>query len=264
MMGIQGLRYQIMRNMSDVELQLQETITTVLGDYSEAQHIAWECLHQSKCFAMELCQFITLDFQEWKHRGHSKKDAWKMMAVYVRWIFKELYSERVAARDAYDQGNPSFTTGKYLWATWKAHSVMAKYLRHQFYEHPLISAVLARHLADNYVKPDNSQGRKIKALKMQLKHWRHLKRCSNPNMMHFVWIGTNMARRRIRFQKQKMEVSPTSSIIPDCPLASALNVVPPAPPEDSGRPSGSMSTMGIRRSTSTYTSCAVVSDSWPG
>jgi len=167
--GNTGLRYQIMRNMADVELQIQETITTVLGDYLEAQHIARECLHQSKRFALELCQFITLDFQKWKHRGHSPKDAWKMTAVCVRRIFEELYSERVVARDVYDQGNPSFTTSKYLWATWKAHAVMNKYLRHQFYEHPSISAVLARHLADNYVKPDDSQGSKIKALEAMIR-----------------------------------------------------------------------------------------------
>jgi hypothetical protein len=168
--GNTGLRYQIMRNMSDVELQLQETITTVLGDFPEAQHIARECLHQAKRFALELCQFITLDFQKWKHRGHSKKDAWKMTAVCVRRIFEELYSERVVARDVYDQANPTFTTGKYLWATWKAHAVMARYLKHQFYEHPSISAVLARHLADNYVKPDDAQGTKIKSLENQIKH----------------------------------------------------------------------------------------------
>jgi hypothetical protein len=91
-----------------------------------------------------------------------------MTAVCVRRIFEELYSERVVARDVYDQGNPTFTTSKYLWATWKAHAVMGKYLRHQFYEHPSISAVLARHLADNYVKPDDSQGAKIKALEAKI------------------------------------------------------------------------------------------------
>jgi hypothetical protein len=92
-----------------------------------------------------------------------------MTAVCVRRTFKELYLERVVARDMYGQGNPSFTTGKYLWATWKAHSVMSKYLRHQFYEHPSISAVLAWHLADNYVKPDDAQGMKIKALEEKIK-----------------------------------------------------------------------------------------------
>jgi hypothetical protein len=167
--GNTGLRYQISRNMADVEFQLQETITTVLGPYSEAKHIAQECLHQSKRFALELSQFITTDFQKWRHRGHAPKDAWKMTSVCVRKIFEELYSERVVARDVYDQKDPDFTTAKYLWATWKAHAVMEKYLRHQFYEHPAISAVLAWHLADNYVKPDGSHGHKLKTLDAQVK-----------------------------------------------------------------------------------------------
>lgn len=162
--GNTGLRYQITRNMADVELQLSESISTILREYPEALHIARECLHQAKRFALELCQFITLDFQKWKYRGHSKKDAWKMTAVCVRRIFEELYSERVIARDGYDQKDQEYTTARYLWATWKAHAVMEKYLRHQFYEHPSISAVLARQLAENYVKPDDTQGAKIKAL----------------------------------------------------------------------------------------------------
>lgn len=118
---------------------------------------------------MELSQFITTDYQKWRHRGHAQKDAWKMTSVCVRRIFEELYSEWVVARDIYDQKDPDFTTAKYLWATWKAHPVMERYLRHQFYEHPAISAVLARHLADNYVKPDESQGAKLKSLEKQLK-----------------------------------------------------------------------------------------------
>jgi hypothetical protein len=167
--GNTGLRYQISRNMADVEFQLQETISTVLGPYAEAKHIAQECLHQAKRFALELSQFITTDYQKWRHRGHSQNDAWKMTSVCVWRIFGELYSERVVARDVYDQKDPDFTTAKFLWATWKAHAVMDKYLRHQFNEHPAISAVLARHLADNYVKPDDNQGQKIKALEAQIK-----------------------------------------------------------------------------------------------
>jgi hypothetical protein len=79
-----------------------------------------------------------------------------MTAVCDRRIFEELYLEWVVAQDVYDQAN-------------KAHAVMNRYLKHQFYEHPSISAVLARHLADNYVKPDDAQGTKSKALENQLK-----------------------------------------------------------------------------------------------
>jgi hypothetical protein len=56
---------------------------------------------------------------------------------------------------------------------------MARYLRHQFYEHPAISAVLARHLADNYVKPDDSHGNKLKSLEERISHWSQQTRLCN-------------------------------------------------------------------------------------
>jgi hypothetical protein len=70
----------------------------------------------------------------------------------------------VVARDIYDPNDLEFTTAKMLWATWKAHGVMEQYLKHHFYEHPSILAVLARHLADNYVKPEATPMAQVSAL----------------------------------------------------------------------------------------------------
>jgi hypothetical protein len=56
-----------------------------------------------------------------------------------------------------------------LWVTWKAHGVMEQYRRHHFYENPSISAVLACHLADNYIKHDDSNGSHIAALERSVK-----------------------------------------------------------------------------------------------
>lgn len=162
--GSTGLKHQICRGMSDVEYQLESAIESVLAGLPEAKQIAKECLYKAKRFVSELCNFITNDFHKWKHRGHSKRDAWKMTSVSVRRIFEEIHSERVVARDIYDQKNTEFTTAKFLWATWKAHIVMERYIKHQFYEHPAIAAVLARHLADNYVKPDDALATKLSSL----------------------------------------------------------------------------------------------------
>jgi hypothetical protein len=96
--GNTGFHYHITGNMVDVKLQIQESINTILGDFPEAQYIARECLHSSKWFALELCQFITLDFQKWRHGRHAKWDTLKMTSVCVRRIFEELYSERVACK----------------------------------------------------------------------------------------------------------------------------------------------------------------------
>ena len=51
-----------------------------------------------------------------------------------------------------------------IYATLRCHTVMETYVQARFLEHPSISAVLARHLADNYTKPDDSQGSKVTAL----------------------------------------------------------------------------------------------------
>ena len=131
-----GLKFQITRGMGDVEYQLESAIDSILKHYNKACLIARECLYKLKRFVMELCSFIPQDFQKWQHRGHAKKEAWKMTAVCVRCIFEEIHSERAVARDMYDQQDPTFTTAKFLWATWKAHHVMGSYLKHQFYEHP--------------------------------------------------------------------------------------------------------------------------------
>jgi hypothetical protein len=152
--GTDGLVYQITRGMTDVETQLSSAIDTVLDNYPEARTVASQCLFKAKRFVMDLCTFMSKDYFKWIARGHSKQDAWNMTSLCVRRIFEEIHSARVVARDIYDPNDLEFTTAKMLWATWKAHQVMEQYLRHHFYEHPSISAVLARHLADNYVKHD--------------------------------------------------------------------------------------------------------------
>jgi hypothetical protein len=62
-----------------------------------------------------------------------------MTAVSIRHIFEETHSERVVARDIYDVKDSIFSAAKFLWA----HQVMECYIKHQFYEHPSIAAVLA-------------------------------------------------------------------------------------------------------------------------
>lgn len=112
---------------------------------------------------------MSQDYFKWKTRGHNKQDAWNMTSLCIRRIFKEIHSERVIARDIYDPNNLEFTSAKMLWATWKVRAVMEHYLKHHFYEHPSISAVLAWHLADNYIKPDSSSSSQITTLEKPVK-----------------------------------------------------------------------------------------------
>jgi hypothetical protein len=46
---------------------------------------------------------------------------------------------------------------------------MEQYLCHHFYEHPSISAVLACHLADNYIKPASNPASLVTTLEKTVK-----------------------------------------------------------------------------------------------
>jgi hypothetical protein len=92
-----------------------------------------------------------------------------MTSVCVRRVFEEIHSQRVVARDILDIQDGDFSCAKFLWATWKAHETMSSYVRHQFYGHPSIVAVLARHLADNHVKPDEAKNASEKVDKVSEK-----------------------------------------------------------------------------------------------
>jgi hypothetical protein len=156
--------------MSDVEFQLESTIDTVLWNYPEPRQIAKDCLYKAKRFVMDLCSFISNDFQKWLHRGHSKRESWKMTTVCVHRIFEEIHSQRVVARDMLDIQDSDFSCPKFLWATWKAHETMQLYVRHQFYEHPSIAAILARHLANNHVKPNEALTSKVSNIEKAIKN----------------------------------------------------------------------------------------------
>jgi hypothetical protein len=166
--GSHGLKHSINKGMGLVEKQVENAIHSVLTPYPEAKRLALECLYKAKRFITELCTFISDDFAKWKSRGHGKIDAWQMTLVCVRRIFEEIHAERIVARDGYDHQDVAFTTARILWATWKAHMIMDRYLKHQFYEHPAVAAILARHLADNYVKPDDAVSTKVNSLAQQL------------------------------------------------------------------------------------------------
>jgi len=168
--GITGLRYQISRGMGDVEFQLESTIDSILKNYPEPRQISKECLYNSKRFVTDLCAFITQDFQKWQHRGHSKKESWRMTTVCVRCIFEEIHSQRVVARDILDVQDGIFSCAEFLWATWKAHEMMSAYVHHQFYEHPSIAAILAHHLANNHVKPDEAVTSRVSSLDKAIKN----------------------------------------------------------------------------------------------
>jgi hypothetical protein len=51
----------------------------------------------------------------------------------------------------------------------KSQEIMRAYVKHQFTEHPSVNAVISRHLAANYIKPEEEASSKISILENKLK-----------------------------------------------------------------------------------------------
>mmetsp|Transcript_24659 Transcript_24659/g.35382 ORF Transcript_24659/g.35382 Transcript_24659/m.35382 type:complete len:538 (+) Transcript_24659:814-2427(+) len=162
--GVSGLCFQIERELPNVDSQLGAEINTVFRDFPEAAGLARECLFRSKIFIAELCQFITNDLEFWVGRRYSRIDAWALVCQSIRRIFEEIHSERVYGRHV-KSTDDDVTAAKYLWAVLKAHKVMQEFSTRDFTKHPSISAVVARHLAMNHMKPDED-----KKLEAQVRH----------------------------------------------------------------------------------------------
>jgi hypothetical protein len=154
--GMTSLQLQVERELPNVDLQFWNAISGTFEDSPEARDLALELLYRSKKFALDLCHFIQRDYEFWLHKKYAKRDAWELTCLSVRRIFEDIHVVRVVGRDSRDIKNPSLTATQVVWATLRTHTVMEEYSWRNFFEHPSISAVIARHLASNHTKPDST------------------------------------------------------------------------------------------------------------
>ncbi len=162
--GVTGLRFQLARELINVDTQLSSAINTAFRDLPEANALAKELLYRSKKFVNELSNFMSQDYSFWRAKGYDKKGSWELTCCSVRRLFEDIHQVRVIARDVRDLDDPASTAALILWATLRSHKVMEDYSRRNFYEHPSISAVIARHLAANHTKPDDALETKLRKL----------------------------------------------------------------------------------------------------
>jgi hypothetical protein len=157
--GSTGVHHQLMRNMNDVSYQLDSSIKKVLKDHPEGRQLAIDCVTASKRFVIDLIAFMSQEYSTWQQRGFSKKDAWQIVCQIVRRIFEDLQSARISARNSQDLEDADFTTATFLYATLRCHGIMEGIVRHQFHAHPHVASVITRHLAANFVKPEDLEAK---------------------------------------------------------------------------------------------------------
>jgi hypothetical protein len=162
--GVTGLRFQLSRELINVDTQLSTAIDVAFRDFMEANSLAKELLYHSKKFVNELSNFMSQDFHFWRAKGYDKTSSWELTCCSVRRLYEDIHQVRIIARDVRDLEDASSTAALVLWATLRSHKIMEDYSRRNFYEHPSISAVIARHLAANHTKPDNALETRVRKL----------------------------------------------------------------------------------------------------
>jgi hypothetical protein len=100
--GSTGVCYKILRGMKDVSMQLESNIDKVLRNYPDTKQMARDLLLNSKRFAIDLLNLMLQDYNSWKLRGYTKKEAWKMNCHSVHCILEDLQGARMTGQDAGD------------------------------------------------------------------------------------------------------------------------------------------------------------------
>jgi len=169
--GVTGLYLQVERELPNDDLQFRNAIATTFENYPEARDLSLELLYRSKKFVLDLCNFIQRDYDFWSHKGYKSTEAWQLTCLSVRRIFEDIHIVRVIGRDCRDIKNPQLTATQVVWATIRSHTVMDEYSRRNFFEHPSISAVIARHLASHHTRPDFAIEDRVRRLENTVSRW---------------------------------------------------------------------------------------------
>jgi len=171
--GITGLRFQLSRELINVDTQLSMAIDVAFRESPEAFSLAKELLYRSKKFVNELSNFMSQDFHFWRAKGYEKSSSWELTCCSVRRLYEDIHQVRIISRDARDLDDAGSTAALVLWATIRSHRIMEDYLHRNFYDHPSISAVIARHLAANHTKPDNTLETRVRKLEESVAVYLH-------------------------------------------------------------------------------------------
>jgi len=166
--GVTGLRFQLARELINVDTQMSNAIAVAFRDSPEASGLAKELLYRARKFVNDLGNFISQDYAFWLAKGYAKAGSWELTCCSVRRLYEDIHQVRIIARDVRDLDDPASTAALVLWATLRTHVVMEEYTRRNFYEHPSISAVIARHLAANHTKPDDALEARMRKLEEKL------------------------------------------------------------------------------------------------
>ena len=151
--GRTGRRYWIREEGRKTRHQLDGWIRDHLS--GPAQVLAQDLLVDSFTMSETLYSFISSSYEDTMHSGRfDSSQAWALTCSFVKRIFTEIGYARVIARDGVNVKDPWRTAGMFLFATLRAHVIMAEFMRLSIRDHPSISSEMVKFVC--YTQPSGN------------------------------------------------------------------------------------------------------------
>jgi hypothetical protein len=163
--GNGGLFNRIFRDMDTVVESLHGMMDGCLGEHAEALSFCRDLLEKTLTFLNALCTEISTFYRYLltstygvgvAYSAKAEASCWKVSLTMVKTWLEEMWKVRAPAKHAYatltdvDEINAT-----YLYATIRAHGVMAEFRKYNFRRHPRVYPGMVQHIFNTYVTKDD-------------------------------------------------------------------------------------------------------------
>ena len=154
--GATGRKYWIKKECRNTGIQIDGMIRAQLD--KTAQYLAKELLIDSMAMSEELFNFISTSYEDTMHSGRfDTHQAWALTSKFVKRIFTEIGDARIIARDGVHVSDPWTTAAKFVFATLRAHEIMAGFMRLHIKDHPSISSEMVKFICYSQPATDTAE-----------------------------------------------------------------------------------------------------------
>lgn len=154
--GSSGRKYWIKKESRNTYNMLDNMIRQELK--GDVQILAKELLMSSRTMSETLVDFISNTYDDTMYSGRfDAPQAWQMISKFVKRIFIEIADVRVIARNGIRTDDQWTTSGKFVFATLKAHEVMEDFMRLNIKDHPSISSEMVKFICYSQPASDTAE-----------------------------------------------------------------------------------------------------------
>lgn len=151
--GGEGVRNYVVKQMNLIHGTLSHDIAYAFGNDSsmvQAQSLAVMSLNATITFLTQLMGFVDTIYEKLHlYSKFTAEQGWSLTTQILDRICEDLFAPKEGVAAAMTVEDPASICAHMLWSCFQTHDVMAKYMEHNFENHPAISAEYVKFLATN-------------------------------------------------------------------------------------------------------------------